>query len=187
MRKQLLTEIEAVARDAKEWSDHQARRLGQPVGTLERVMRGVAALDPKVVKLDGPYCEHLTKAMKTRADGLVLRERDMPVGDERNREFLLDEAGMIFAPLRDMGCLVGVPPRFANAEQVLRHEKDARKRARPGADKDQMCVTYFGSTDRFAWDQMLKSIDDYPQYAPAMLEGILTMRYALLSNRCVDD
>jgi TolB-like protein len=186
-RKQLLDEIEAVARDAKEWSAHQARRLGQPNGTLDRVMRGVAALDPKVVKVDGPYCEPLVKGSKARADSLLLRERELKVDDERGRDFLLDEVGMIFSPLRDMGCLVGVPARFENAEQVIRHERDARKRTKKGAEQDQMCVTFLGSNDRMAWDQMLKTMDDYPQYGPQMIEGILIMRYTLLSNRCVDD
>jgi hypothetical protein len=186
-RKQLLQEIENITRDAKEWSDHQARRLGQPGSTLEKVVRGVAAIDTKVVKTGDAYCDHLVKATKSRADAWLSRDRELAPDDDRSRDYLLDEAGMIFGPLRDMGCLVGVPSRFSDAKQVLAHERDARKRMRAGADQNQTCVTMMGVADRMAWDQMLKMVDDYPQHAPGMLEGILMTRYTLISNKCVDD
>ncbi len=187
IRKQILQEIENLTRDAKQWSDHQARRLGQPRESLERAIRGVAAQDEKVVTITGPTCAPLVKSMKTRADGWVVRERQLADGDDQGREYLLDEAGMVFGPLRDMGCLVGVPARFANLEQLIRHERDAHKRALPGAAQDQICISMLGASDRMAWDQMLKMIDTYPEQAGAMLEGILITRYTLLSNKCVDD
>lgn len=182
-RARLLETLESIEKDAKEWATHRAKQLGLPNSTLRRAMIGVAKSDPKVVKAKDPVCKYLARMAKSQAHRWVLELKKK--NDWRSQQYHYDTAGLWFSPLRDMGCLAGVPPRFEDAKDVLRYGQTIRKRATKNALENEQCVTWLGTFDAYPWDQYASMMDSNPQAAAGMVYGILTSRYQLLANECV--
>lgn len=182
-RELLLKTLDDIENDAKDWAAHRAKQLGMPNETLRRAMIGVAKADPKVVRAKDPVCQYLARMAKSQAHRWVLELEKKK--DWRAQQYHYDTAGLWFSPLRDMGCLTGIPPRFGNAKEVLDYGRSIRNRATKDALENEQCVTWLGTFDAYPWDQYVSMMDSNPQAAAGMVYGILTSRYQLLANECV--
>ena len=186
VRKRILQEIEQITGQAKRWSESQGRRLGQTSDTLRKVMHGVATGNAKVVRRSGATCKYLVKMVRGQAKSWVAREKKLKPEDG-GRGPLVDQAGTIFGPLSDMGCLVGVRPRFKGPKEVFRYGRGMSDRVLPAADKNETCLSLLGSLEAMPWDQYDDMLKSMPQHVGGAVYGVLNFRYLLLSNGCIKD
>lgn len=108
----------------------EAQRFGFRDQELASVIEAVAKLDPARVAVDDPDCGPALQVLTWQAKAFASGKTYPGVG-------------ATFAPLRDLGCLVGTPARFAAPADAFAWLTEANTRKRPEYADDERCVEGF--------------------------------------------
>ncbi|RME24049.1 MAG: hypothetical protein D6798_12170 [Deltaproteobacteria bacterium] len=186
----LMARLDAIAREADLTAAYEAGRLGQDPAELEAVMRALADGDPDVLALDDPTCAWAATTMSGTARGWVTglsQDRAQPPGEPRlqalRRRF--QSAGMVYGPLRDLGCIADTPGRFSSWDELTAAMERVTLLAE--AEERELCVQLQATLERTLEQPpaTIASLDRVPELKASLSWGVLTTWYAMVTQRCV--
>ncbi len=167
---------------AEGWERRTVAMLGLDAELLWGVTRALAEADSALVVTEGATCQELLRQKQPMAQHRV----EQRAAGEQDPDWLVQQLWSVVATPRDLGCLQGVPARFAGVDEVYAHVHSARDRARP--EHLERCeAAIAGLIDRTDSAKISRSSD----YAgmEAMQAGIaLDAYYAeLVTTLCVSE
>ncbi len=124
--------IQAIVVAAESYERNRAAHLGLTPEVLWGVTRAYAELEGGIVRTDTDWCRELHR---TKAEMASFRVQQFAEGQE-DPDWITRQLWSVVASPRDLGCLVGVPGRFASAEEVYAHIHSAPERVVRGKEED---------------------------------------------------
>lgn len=187
MRRSLQQALEDVARKAEGWQTSRWRRYARSEEVLVNAMRGVAEADPAVVDDGSAICRAALSYEKDPAKTFVARYDQLRAEESQFLGGHVDQAGRVWALMRDLGCLKGERARFASFDEVIEFVAEARKRPGPGAEASQTCRSGWSSIDTRLAPAFIDRVRATPELEVATTVGVLRdYHFLLVWDRCVE-
>lgn len=181
--------LERVVRNARTRDLYHATLQGLTQEQMLAFMRGVAAKDPQVVTLDGMCSYWGQSAPVSVRSSLKTYEEELADEDWYWQQVSIQRAGEYYAPMRDMGCVVGEEARYENLRAVLPMLQGAALQVQDKSfpEEQSICESLGNSLVQVveSYSEMLHYIEGQPS-EPAALAGSLHTYHQLRIRGCLD-
>ncbi len=187
-RRWAVSRASSIAEAGDGWDKREAMRQGMSTELLLAINRSVAAGEGGPVRRDTPYCAAFAEASVSSAEhGLEMVAKDEARGAPRYQLWSTARLGSVAAPLRDMGCVEGMPGRFADVFEVYAWVGTADQRKREDHAGDEGCVSAFEQVpqrvDATQLDAAYATEEMFHRNAKSALDWYYS---ALIHPRCVE-
>ena len=179
----------SIADAGDSWDRRAALRQGMATETLMEVAHAVAAGGGSPLKQDDPYCAFFVSDSQRGAEhGLEMVAKDEARGNPNSTVWSLARLGGVAAPLRDLGCIEGLPGRFSDVYEVFAWVGSSEDRKRADHGDDEACVSAFATLPSQVAASKLDAAAGRDEVLHRYAKSTLDWYYAaLVGNRCVED
>ncbi len=188
-RKWAVRRAENIAEAGDGWDRRAALRGGLTTGTLMEINRALADGSGGPVRRDSAYCEAFAAASKdSAAHALEMVAKDQARGGRMYLRWSEARLGPVAAPLVDLGCVDGLPGRFADVFEVYAWVGSSDQRTRADHASGEDCVKALEALPSYVSPDKLDSArgneDLHHRYAKSALDWYYA---SLVGRRCVED
>jgi len=114
--------------------------------------------------------------------------KDEARGDPKYSVWSVARLGGVAAPLRDLGCVEGLPGRFEDVYEVYGWVGSSEQRKRADHAEDEACVNAFATLPNQVSAAQLDAAAGREEVLHRYAKSTLDWYYAaLVGNRCVED
>lgn len=179
----------SIAEAGDGWDRRAAIRQGLSTETLLAINRALVAGEGSPVRWDTPYCAYFAADSKNSAEhNLEMLAKDEARGSPRYTVWSQARLGSVAAPLRDMGCIEGLPGRFADVYEIYAWVGTADQRKRADHAEDEGCVSAFETLPSRVNPTQLDAAQGRDEVLQRYAKSALDWYYPVLVHaRCVED